>query len=39
MYALSLIGYAATLGLAIALVAALFGLALTFLGVPMPWSR
>jgi hypothetical protein len=38
-YVLSLIGYAATVILALAIIAGLFALTLTFLGIPMPWSR
>ena len=36
-YLLSFIGYAATLGLAIGLLAGLLFLVLMFIGVPMPW--
>ena len=38
-YTLSLIGYAATLALVLAAIGGLLFLALTFLGVPMPWSH
>jgi DNA-directed RNA polymerase subunit RPC12/RpoP len=38
-YALSLIGYAATLALAVAVIGGVIVLTLTFLGVQMPWNR
>ena len=38
-YALSLIGYVATLSLAVAIIAGLLVMTLTFLGVPMPWNQ
>jgi hypothetical protein len=38
-YFLSLIGYAATLGLALGLLAGILFLTLTFMGIPMPWMH
>lgn len=35
-YALSLIGYCATIGLTVAIIAGLFALALSYLGLQMP---
>ena len=38
-YALSLVAYGAILGLALAIIAGLLAVILTFLGIPLPWSR
>lgn len=39
LHTLSLVGYIGSIGLVIALVAGAVFLTLTFLGVPMPWTR
>ena len=38
-HVLSLIGYGAAIGFAVAVVAALFVLTMTLLGIPLPWSH
>jgi len=39
LHSLSLVGYVGSVGLILAVVAAILILTLTFLGVPMPWNH
>ena len=39
LHTLSLVGYIGSIGLVVALIAGAVILTLTFLGVPMPWTR